>query len=122
MNEPPQAEKATKRTSWLRPGGLFGKYAVYFIGFAVFILLVNHGLEMWVTYRDTRTTLLRGQFEKAEAAAQRVEQFTSDLERQISWATRASAATPEQRRSDYALLLQQMPAIAELYQIDGKGR
>jgi signal transduction histidine kinase len=122
MTEAPHSEKASPRTKWLRPSGLFGKYAVYFIGFAIFILLVNHGLEMWVTYRDTRTTLLRAQFEKAEAAAQRVEQFISELERQISWATRASAATPEQRRSDYALLLQQTPAIAELYQLDGVGR
>ena len=122
MTEAAQAERSAPRISWLRPGGLFGKYAVYFIGFAVFILLVNHGLEMWVTYRDTRTTLLRAQFEKAESVAQRVDQFISELERQISWATRASAATPEQRRSDYALLLQQTTAISELYQLDGTGR
>ncbi len=60
--------------------------------------------------------------EKAEATSRRIEQFLSEIERQISWATRASATTIEERRSDYALLLQQVPAIDRLVQLDGAGR
>ena len=48
--------------------------------------------------------------EKAEATAKRIEQSMSDLERQISWVTRASSYTLEQRRADYAQLLNQVPA------------
>ena len=33
-------------------GGLFGKYVAYFVGFAVFILIVNISLETWFTYRE----------------------------------------------------------------------
>jgi signal transduction histidine kinase len=44
------------------------------------------------------------------------------MERQISWATRASSGTLEQHRADYALLLQQVTAIEELAHIGGDGR
>src|SRR5262249_26004952 len=44
------------------------------------------------------------------------------MERQISWATRASSATLDQHRADYALLLQQVPQIEELAHLGGDGR
>ena len=48
----------------------------------------------------------------------------SDLERQTSWVTRASAnrATVEQRRTDYAQLLNQVPAVSQLSFISAQGR
>ncbi|MEZ5788293.1 MAG: ATP-binding protein [Xanthobacteraceae bacterium] len=101
--------------------GLFGKYVAYFVGFAVFVLAVNVGLDLWFIYRETTDAVVKLEWEKAEASAQRIEQMFSEIERQIAWTTRASANL-EQRRSDYVLLLQQVPAIDEIMQIDGNGR
>jgi signal transduction histidine kinase len=88
----------------------------------VFVLTISSVADMWITYRDAKNMLLRGQSEKADAAAQRVEQFVAEIERQISWATRASAVTLDQRRDDYALILNHTPGIAEITQIDGDGK
>ena len=77
--------------------GLFGKYVISFVGLVVILLVVNGGLESWFMYRDTTDLLVKAQAEKANATAQRIEQFVSEVERQISWATRASSATSDQR-------------------------
>ncbi len=104
-----------------RTWGLFGKYVVSFVGLVVFVLAVNGALEMYITYRDTTTTLAAQQTQRAEALAQRIDNSISEIERQISWATRASSNTLEQHRTDYGLLLQQVPAIEELAHLDGNG-
>ncbi|MBI5114431.1 MAG: HAMP domain-containing protein [Rhodovulum sp.] len=104
-----------------RRGGLFGKYVGTFVGFAVFVLAVNGALELAFTYRETTAAVIKLESEKAEAAAARISQQIAEIERQIAWTTRASAG-PEQRRADYVLLLQQVPAIDELMQIDGRGK
>ncbi|MGB8842173.1 MAG: cache domain-containing protein, partial [Aliidongia sp.] len=100
---------------------MFAKFVVSFVGLVVFVLAVNGAVETWFMYRETTTTLVGVQSEKAVATARRIEQFMSDIERQISWVTRASVVTIEQRRSDYAALLDQMPAIDELVQLDATG-
>ena len=110
------------RRNWLRPSGLFGKYVVAFVGLVVFVLAVNVALETWSMYRETTVTVAGAETEKAEATAHRVDQFLAEIERQISWVTRASVVTLEQRRADYAQLLQQASAIDELAQLDGDGR
>src|SRR5262249_21898302 len=84
-------------------------------------LLVNAGLETWFLYRETTQLVVKANAEKAEAAARRIEQFLSETERQISWATRASTTTVEQRRADYELLLQQVPAIDRAIYLDSGG-
>src|SRR3984893_16297449 len=106
---------------WLRRGGLFAKFVVSFVGLVVFVLAVNGAVETWFMYRETTATLVGVQSEKAVATARRIEQFMADIERHISWVTRASVVMIEQRRSDYAVLLEQMPAIDELVQLDGAG-
>jgi signal transduction histidine kinase/HAMP domain-containing protein len=110
------------RKGWFRRNGLFGKYVISFVGLVVLVLAVNGALETWFMYRETTQLLASAQSEKAESTARRIEQFVSEIERQISWATRASATTVEQRRSDYALLLQQVPAVDRVIQLDGAGR
>jgi adenylate cyclase len=106
--------------SWWR--GLFGKYVISFVGLVVFLLVVNGGLESWFMYRDTTGLLVKAQSEKADAMARRIEQFVSEVERQINWATRASSVTSDQRRADYSLLLQQVPAIERVIHLDGAGK
>ena len=114
-------KEAAARKDWFRPRSLFGKYVTSFVEVVVLVLAVNGGLETWFTYRQTTELLAKAQSEKAEATARRIEQSVSEIERQISWATRASATTLDQRRSDYALLLQQVPAVDRVIQLDGGG-
>src|SRR5260370_1497132 len=107
---------------WFLRGGLFAKYVVSLVGLVVFVLAVNGAMETWISYRATRTTLTDAMSEKADATARRIEQSVSELERQISWVTRASVVTIEQRRADYAQLLNQVPAISQIFWLNGNGR
>src|SRR5712672_3668492 len=92
--------------------GLFAKYVISLVGLVVFVLAVNGAMETWISYRATKTTLTDAMTEKAEATAKRIDQSISELERQISWVTRASQDTPEKRRADYAQLLNQVPGVS----------
>ncbi|CAN5186129.1 hypothetical protein BH11PSE4_BH11PSE4_08480 [soil metagenome] len=105
-----------------RRGGLFAKYVMSLVGLVVFVLTVNGAIETWISYRETRATLNDAMSEKAATVAVRVEQSMSELERQVSWVTRASVKNPEQRRNDYAQLINQLPAVTALFQLDGNGR
>src|SRR3979409_1021385 len=82
---------------WFHREDLFAKYVMSLVGLVVFVLAVNGAIETWISYRATRTTLTDAMSEKAEATAKRIEQSISELERQISWVTRASAGTVEPR-------------------------
>jgi adenylate cyclase len=105
-----------------RRRGLFAKYVMSLVGLVVFVLAVNGALEIWISYNQTRTALIHAMSEKADATAHRIEQSVVDLERQVSWVTRASVVTVEQRRADYAELLNQVPAVSRIFQLDGQGR
>ena len=107
---------------WRLREGLFAKYVISLVGLVVFVLAVNGALETWISYRATKTTLTDAMSEKAEATARRIEQSISDLERQISWVTRASSDTLEKHHADYVQLLNQVPAVNQLSWIDGNGR
>ena len=104
-----------------RRWGLFAKYVIALVGLVVFVLAVNGALETWISYRATKTTLTDAMGEKAEATARRIEQSVSELERQISRVTRASAVKLEHHRADYAQLLNQVPAISALSLLSGDG-
>jgi signal transduction histidine kinase len=125
-DDPAEAREEQMKSELLkaRPGawGLFGKYVVSFVGLVIFVLAVNGALEMYITFRDATNTLSTQQTQRAEMLAQRIDQAVSEIERQISWATRASSGTLEQHRTDYVLILQQVPAIEELAHLDGGGR
>ncbi|MGF6429040.1 GAF domain-containing protein/HAMP domain-containing protein [Bradyrhizobium elkanii] len=111
-----------KGKNWFLRGGLFAKYVLALVGLVVFVLAVNGALETWISYRGIKGTLTDAMSEKADATAKRIEQAISDLERQISWVTRASSNTIELRRADYAQLLGQVPAVSQLTLISGQGR
>ena len=105
-----------------RRWGLFAKYVLALVGLVVFVLAVNGALETWISYRATKTTLTDAMGDKAEATARRIEQSIAELQRQISWVTRASAVKLEHHRADYAQLLNQVPAISSLALLGGDGR
>ncbi|MCK1361188.1 adenylate/guanylate cyclase domain-containing protein [Bradyrhizobium sp. 199] len=112
---------ANDKRRFLREG-LFAKYVVSLVGLVVFVLAVNGAMETWISYRATRTQLTDGLEDKAQAAARRIEQSISELDRQISWVTRASQDTLEKRRADYASLLHQVAVVNQLFQLNGDGR
>jgi signal transduction histidine kinase/HAMP domain-containing protein len=108
----------------VRWGGLFFKYVTLFVGLVTGVLVINAALDLYFVYQENRRSSIEVQREKAEAAAQRVESFVREIERQIGWVAYAQfAALPaEQRRFDYNRLLRQVPAITELVQLDRQGR
>jgi class 3 adenylate cyclase/HAMP domain-containing protein len=110
-----------KNKIWFLREGLFAKYVIALVGLVVFVLAVNGAMEIWISYRGIKTTLNDGMSEKAEATARHIEQSMADLERQISWATRAYSNTVELRRADYAQLLRQVPQVSQLSLLDARG-
>jgi signal transduction histidine kinase len=105
----------------LRPKNLFGKYVLSFVGLVIFVLASSGAIETYFLYRETVTSLVHTQAEKADAAAASTAQSISDLERNISWATRASSNTIDLRRNDYQQLLRTNPAVAEVFLLDESG-
>src|SRR6185295_16736676 len=104
--------------------GLFLKYVVLFIGLVTGVLVINAALDMYFVYQDNRRASIEVQREKAEAAAQKIEGFVTEIERQIGWVAQAQWASlpDEQRRFDYVRLLRQVLPITELVQLDRRGR
>src|SRR5271163_469750 len=103
---------------------LFAKYAAALVGLVSLVLLINGSLNVWFSYDEARDAAIRLQREKAEAAAQRIEEFIAEIEKQIGWTTATQwASSPiEQRRFDFGRLQRQVPAITELIQLDSQGR
>jgi class 3 adenylate cyclase/HAMP domain-containing protein len=121
MSEVENKGRSSRQGLFGKHQGLFGKYVVSLVGLVVFVLAVNGATETWISYRATRTALTDAMAEKADATAKRIDQALSDLERQVSWVTRASATRMEDRQADYAQLLTQTPPVTQLYQLDGDG-
>ncbi|MGH9576136.1 MAG: cache domain-containing protein, partial [Terriglobales bacterium] len=89
-------------------------------------LVVSGLVEIYFSYQENKSALARIQYEKAAAAAIRIEQFVSGLEHDVSWI----AQTPwgprgvplDQRRLDSLRLLRQVPTITEVSHIDPTGQ
>src|SRR6201995_5608047 len=113
---------AVKDKIWFLREGLFAKYVMALVGLVVFVLAVNGATETWISYRATKTSLIEAMTEKADAPAKRIDQSMNELERQVSRVTSAYVHTVEQRRDAYAQLLGQVPAVAQLSQLDGQGK
>jgi len=104
-------------------GRLFRKYVALFIAVVCLALLANGMFEVWFSYQEHRSSLVRIQREQAEAAAAKLEQFVKEIESQVGWTTQLpwSAGTIEQRRFDALRLLRQVPAVTELALLDASG-
>jgi signal transduction histidine kinase len=108
-----------------RPRGrLFRKYVGLVLAVVLVALLTNGLSEVWFSYQEHKTSLIRIQREQAEAAAAKIGQFIKEIESQVGWTTQLpwSAGTIDQRRFDGLRLLRQVPAITELSQLDSTGR
>ena len=49
---------------WFGRGGLFAKYVVALVGLVVFVLAVNGAMEIWISYRGIKTSLVDSMSEK----------------------------------------------------------
>jgi signal transduction histidine kinase len=103
--------------------GLFLKYVVLFVGLVTGVLVINAALDMYFVYQDNRRASIEVQGEKAKAAAEKIESFVREIERQLGWVTQAQWASlpDDQRRFDYVRLLRQVLPITELVQLDRAG-
>ena len=110
--------------AWQIGGPLFRKYVALFLAVVCVALLSNGLFEIYFSYGEHKTSLIRIQREQAEAAAAKIGQFIKEIESQVGWTTQLpwSAGTLEQRRFDGLRLLRQVPAITELAQLDASGR
>src|SRR5215472_13752228 len=102
---------------------LFIKYLALFVAVVSLALVINGAFDIYFSYKEQKTSLIRIQREQAEAAAGKIGQFISEIESQVGWTTQLpwSASTLEQRRFDALRLLRQVPAITELAEIDSTG-
>jgi signal transduction histidine kinase len=100
------------------------KFAAAFIGLVTFVLIVNGVINLWLSYDEAKRAAVRVQQEKAQAAAERISLFITDIESQMGWTTRAEweHVPLEQRRYDFIRLLRQVPPITELIEVDGAGK
>jgi len=111
-----------RRTSVIR-SKLFIKYVALFVTVVLLALVANGAFEILFSYQEHRASLINIQREQAEAAAGKIEQFITEIERQIGWTTQLpwSNSILEQRRFDALRLLRQVPAITEFAQTDATG-
>src|SRR5580765_2832075 len=114
-----------ERSGWRQMGGpLFRKYVALFLAVVCVALLSNGLFEIYFSYGEHKTALIRVQREQAEAAAAKISQFIKEIESQLGWTTQLpwSASSLENRRVDALRLLRQVPAITELAQLDSSGK
>ena len=105
-------------------GRLFRKYILLFMGLSCAALVLSAAGDLFFAYRKEESSLGRLQREQALAVAQRIEQFFGEIRRQVGWTTYVQwdKGPLNQRRLDYLRLLHQVPAIAEVTQLDQAGR
>jgi signal transduction histidine kinase len=108
-----------------RRGRLFRKYVVFFVVLVSGTLVTSGALEIYFSYQENKAALVQLQREKALAAANRIEQYIKEIERQIGWTTHpqlvSGRAALEQRRVDYIRLLRQVLPLTEVSLLDGSG-
>jgi signal transduction histidine kinase/CheY-like chemotaxis protein len=124
MNPPAQPPASEAVAASAPRGRLFRKYLVSFAAVAAAALIVNGTIDAWFSYSEQKRLLLAIQHEQADSAAAKINQFISEIERQISWLAQLppGTLTREDRRIDAIRLLRLSPAVAEVAQLDAQGR
>jgi signal transduction histidine kinase len=102
---------------------LFIKYVALFVSVVVLALVANGAFEVWFSFQEQKSSLINIQHQQAEAAADKIEEFVTQIQSQLGWTTQLpwTDGTLDQRRFDALRLLRQVPAITELAQIDATG-
>ncbi len=127
-----------------RPRGrLFGKYVAFLVVLVGGLLVASGLLELYFSYQEAKRALVRLEREKALAAAERIERFVKDIERQLRATTYAASDDPavapsgrkgtgfreslasalvEQREIDFLRFLRSVPAAREVRHLDIAGK
>jgi signal transduction histidine kinase/CheY-like chemotaxis protein len=105
---------------------LFTKYVALILSTVTVALILSGGIGMYFSFRETEAHLFALQQEKAQGAANRIEQYITDIDREIAWTAlpyvNVKKTTTEVRRLEYLKLLRQVPAITDVMWIDAAGR
>ncbi len=109
-----------------RGGRLVRKYVVVLLVLVGGVLLLSSAVDLYFSYQEAKTALVRTERERAVAAAERIESFVRDIERQLRWAGQGALDDPaaglEQREIEFFRLLRNVPAIADLAYVDAAGK
>ena len=114
-------------TSEKKPRGrLLRKYVVVFVTLISGALMSSGALDIYSSYQESKSNLVRLQREKALYAASRIEQFFKEIEGQLGWLTDVPAdgrpPSAAERRADAVRLLARVPSVREVRYVDGAGR
>ena len=116
--------RTLSRTLQMPGGRLFRKHLALIGGAMALLLVVSSAIDIWWSYRDQESLLVRVHRAHSDAAAARISDFVRGIEAQLSWMTHRawSGGNPESRHLEALRLLRQVPPIAELRLIDDTGR
>ena len=94
-----------------------------FVAVVCSALVTMEAFDIWFSYREQKSLLIRVQREQAKAAAASIGQFVKEIQGQMAWATFLSwdHSTFEDWRLDAVRLLRQVPAVTEVAQLSGSG-
>jgi signal transduction histidine kinase len=102
---------------------LFRKYALLLTSLLGIMLVAGSLVEMYFSYQANKQALLRIQKGEALAAAAKIEQFITEVERQVGLTAESQwDAPPEQQTLDYLRLLRQLPAVTDVSYLDAAGK
>ena len=99
---------------------LLRKYALLLVTLLGVALTASGLLEMYSSYQAHKNALLAIQKGEASVAASRIEQFIADVERQVSLVAEAQSVRVSDL--DFARVLRNVPAVAEVGYLDASGR
>jgi signal transduction histidine kinase len=105
-------------------GRLFRRYVTLFLVVMGLALIPKGLLDIWFSYQEQKTLLVRIQSEQAKSAAEKIGQFVKEIEGQMAWATQPPLQDKidNEWRLDAVRLLRQTPALTEVAHLDANGR
>ncbi len=104
-------------------GRLFRKYLLLIIALVSVAMLASGGVGQYFWQKETHAALADLQREKAIGAASRIEQYITQVARQIGFAAlpQIGSADVELRRIEFLKLLRQVPEVTDVALLDSKG-
>ncbi len=105
-------------------GRLFRKYLLLILSLVTTVLLISSGVNLYFSYQENKAALASLQYEKAVAAASRIEQYVRQITQQLSYAalTQVDAGEQEMRRMEFLKLLNKAPEITDIAFLDAEGK
>ncbi len=121
---PGAIERGPRSVRAVYQGRLFKKYLLLILSLVTVALLASGAISVYFTYQENKAALASLQREKAIAAASRIEQYVTGIEKQLKFAAlpQLDASDVESRRIEFLKVLRQAPEVTDISQLDGTGR